>query len=370
MKAHIHWSRVICRRPGRYLAWPTIARRENGELLVAFSGEREEHSCPYGKTQLIRSADGGVTWSEPATVADAPLDVRDSGILVLRSGVIVVSLFTVPTWSRLDGFRQIYPAEQVDGWQRYLDTVSHTERQRWLGNWTRRSTDGGRTWEEPVDSIASAPHGPIQLRDGRLLFLGVDAPGEPPYRLLAVESVDEGRSWRRIGTVPLSPADHAVAEPHPAELPDGRLVCLWRYQPEELTEHRYLRQTESDDGGRTWTETHATAILGYPAHLLPLRSGALLATYGRRVPPMGHRACLSHDGGASWDTGNEIVLRDDAPDIELPWPATWDLGYPATVELAAGRAADRLLPDRPARPEAEHPGDPLVAQVADASAPA
>ncbi len=51
---------------------------------------------------------------------------------------------------------------------------------------------------------------------------------------------------------------------------------------------------------------------------------------------MGHRACLSHDGGASWDTGNEIVLRDDAPDMELPWPATWDLGYPASVELAPG----------------------------------
>ena len=87
--------------------------------------------------------------------------------------------------------------------------------------------------------------------------------------------------------MPLSAADHAVAEPHVAELPDGPLVCLWRYQPEQLTEHRYLRQTESADGGRTWTETHATPILGYPAHLLTLRSGALLATYGRRVPPMG-----------------------------------------------------------------------------------
>ena len=53
-----------------------------------------------------------------------------------------------------------YPAEQVDGWQRYLDTVSNTERRRWLGNWTCRSTDGGRTWEEPVDSIASAPPRP------------------------------------------------------------------------------------------------------------------------------------------------------------------------------------------------------------------
>ena len=337
MKAHIRWSTVICRQPGRYLSWPTIGRKDDGELLVTFSGDREEHSCPFGKTQLIRSGDDGVTWSEPQTLNDTPLDDRDSGVLVLRSGVIVVSSFTVPTWTRLDGYRAYYPAEQIDRWQRYLDSVSPEQRQRWLGNRTRRSTDGGRTWEEPVNSLASTPHGPIQLRDGRLLFMGVDDPGETHYGLIAVESVDEGRSWRQIGTVPLSAADRAVSEPHAAELPDGRLVCLWRYQPEVVDDSpRYLRQTDSDDGGRTWTETRTTPMDGHPAHLLLLAGGDLLATYGRRVPPMGQRACLSRDGGATWAVEEEIVLRDDAPDLDLSWPANWDLGYPATVELSPG----------------------------------
>ena len=56
-------SFVICRQPGRYIGWPTIARTAQGELLVVFSGDREAHVCPFGKTQLVRSRDGGKTWS-------------------------------------------------------------------------------------------------------------------------------------------------------------------------------------------------------------------------------------------------------------------------------------------------------------------
>ena len=44
--------------------------------------------------------------------------------------------------------------------------------------------------------------------------------------------------------------------------------------------------------------------------------------------PFGERACLSRDGGVTWDIENEIVLRDDAPN--------GDLGYPATVEIEPG----------------------------------
>jgi len=35
-----------------------------------------------------------------------------------------------------------------------------------------RSTDGGRTWSPRCSSIVNSPHGPIQLRDGRLLYAG------------------------------------------------------------------------------------------------------------------------------------------------------------------------------------------------------
>ena len=157
MKATIHWSKVICRQSGNYLAWPTIARRGNGELLVAFSGDREEHACPFGKTQMVRSSDNGETWLEPETVSSTPLDDRDAGVVVLRSGVVIVSWFTVPTWVSVKNFTEIgpYSRPQLAAWRRHLDKVSEEERQEWLGNWTRRSTDGGRTWEHAVGSVTA-----------------------------------------------------------------------------------------------------------------------------------------------------------------------------------------------------------------------
>lgn len=45
--------------------------------------------------------------------------------------------------------------------------------------------------------------------------------------------------------------------------------------------------------------------------------GRALCTCARRKPPFGVRACLSEDGGRTWEIGNEIVLRDDGVDRDL-----------------------------------------------------
>ena len=76
------------------------------------------------------------------------------------------------------------------------------------------------------------------------------------------------------------------------------------------------------------TTPRPTEILGKPPHLLKLQDGRALVTYGYRHQPFGERACVSLDGGQSWDYENEIILCDDAP--------SWDLGYPASVELEDG----------------------------------
>jgi len=107
------------------------------------------------------------------------------------------------------------------------------------------------------------------------------------------------------------------------ETAEGALVGMIRHhgQPGD----QVLWQTESDDGGKTWAEARPTAIWGLPPHLLRLRDGRLLATYGHRRPKFGQRACLSRDGGKTWDYANEILIRDDAPN--------GDLGYPASLQM-------------------------------------
>ena len=328
IEAKVHWSRVICKEPGDYIGWPTVARKDDGELLAVFSGDREAHWCPYGKTEVVRSRDGGETWSEPETINNTPLDDRDAGIVVLRSGAIVMSWFTAPTWDNLERRRERVGDQAVDAWRRHCDKIADDVRRRWLGQWTRRSTDGGATWEAEVDSIASAPHGPIELSDGRLLYVGTaNLDGRPA--LASVESTDEGRSWQVIGEMPVPEEDVddlTYYEPHSVELEGGRIVCLWRYHPKAPPrDDAYMRQTESNDGGKMWSVTHPTPMWGYPPHLVRLHAGILLASYGRRKAPFGQRVCLSHDGGETWDIENELVLRADA--------ANGDLGYPSTVEL-------------------------------------
>ena len=83
------WTRVICKQPGRYIGWPTIARSKTGDLLAVFSGDREEHICPWGKTHLVRSSDDGVTWdADNERIVQAALNddlgVSSSGAVVRR----------------------------------------------------------------------------------------------------------------------------------------------------------------------------------------------------------------------------------------------------------------------------------------------
>lgn len=92
--AEIIATSVICKQAGRYIGWPTVAATGKGELLVVFSGDRDAHVCPWGKTQMVRSKNGGQTWSGPITVNNTPLDDRDAGIIETRKGTLLVSWFT------------------------------------------------------------------------------------------------------------------------------------------------------------------------------------------------------------------------------------------------------------------------------------
>ena len=311
-------TKVICKQVDRYIGWPTIAKNRTGELLAVFSGNRDAHVCPYGVNQMIRSTDHGKTWSEPITINNTPLDDRDAGILQTESGALILSWFTSLAFDTPD-FYEAYPQ-----WKRHSEKLSLETREHWLGNWTRRSLDNGNTWEEPVKQNITAPHGPIQLAGGRLLYVGT---GSKEGKVLGVEeSRDDGQSWQFISTIDV-PADESIgyySEPHVAEL-GGKIVAMFRYTP--TVSLSYLRQSESYDGGKTWTTAHETAIWGYPPHLTVLDNGWLLVVYGVRRQPYSERACISRDGGKTWDIENEIILT-----LAL----NGDLGYPASVQLDDG----------------------------------
>jgi len=304
---------------------------------VAGSGLRAEHVCPFGKTVLNVSPDDGRTWSPPRVIQNSMIDDRDAGIVNLGGGRLLVS------WFRSD--TRIYANE---GW------IPEAERKTWpsvfagwtdegvnalLGSWVMLSDDGGVTWGEPLRAPVSAPHGPIVLRDGDLLYLGKrygiwnDMSVSP---IAAARSADGGRTWGTLGAVPVcagtDPANYH--EPHLVELPSGRLVGMIRIENSSGKDLAAagipsfsMMQTESGDGGRTWTTARPLGFHGSPPHLLWHTSGLLVLTYGYRQAPFGQRVAFSRDNGVTWD--HDWIVRDDGPD--------GDLGYPSTVELADGR---------------------------------
>ena len=338
LTAKIISTDVICRQPDRYIGWPTIELTNDNELIAVFSGDRDEHVCPWGKTQIVRSSDSGATWSEPVTISNTPLDDRDAGIIQTRKGTLIASWFTsVAFLYQFQTKGNQLPEILQASWGRHIEKLIPETRKQWLGNWIRRSEDGGETWGEPVNTIVNAPHGPIQLADGRLLYLGINkivgdgkSPNPPDeQRIAAAESRDDGLTWKLIGYIPvpeyLDPGATACHELHAVETADGKIVAMIRHHGEPGK--HFLWQSESADGGKTWTEAHQTQIWGYPPHLIRLKNDWLLVSYGRRKEPHSERACISRDGGETWDVDNELTIS--------PAPNS-DLGYPASVQLDDG----------------------------------
>jgi len=318
-------SQIILGDPGKFYGWPGLTCTPEGGLIAVVSGNRLGHVCPFGQTLLVRSGDRGKRWSRPQVIVNTPLDDRDPGILATRDGTLVVTWFTSLAYEHVDPRSELGPGF-VRKWNRKVRSITDADKKRWLGNWSIRSTDGGHTWEDPVSTIVTAPAGGIELSDGRLLMIG-NAVLDGNEVVAASESKDKGRNWSVISVlrVQKDPQKVYFCEPHLAETTQGRLVAHFRYDTWNNFDEDIAWQSESDDGGHTWAELHPTPIHGHPQHLLRLRNGWLLDTHGYRHVPFGQRACISRDGGQTWDVENELVIRDDGPQS--------DLGYPATAQL-------------------------------------
>ena len=76
-----------------YFAWPTVARLQDGRILVGASGYRVEHICPFGKGVIAFSNDEGESYGEIIPVIDTVLDDRDVGLTVFGDKGLIVTSF-------------------------------------------------------------------------------------------------------------------------------------------------------------------------------------------------------------------------------------------------------------------------------------
>lgn len=321
-KAKILSTRVISLR-SHYHGWPTVARRKNGQLLLVCSGGRDDHVCPFGQVELMRSNDDGMTWTFPRVLLDTPIDDRDAGVLETAKGTILVTTFTSIGYQ--ERFDTVTPHTRLQRWVAAHNRVSAEVRKRELGQWMIRSTDGGVRWSPHYDCIVNSPHGPIQLSDGRLLYAGKDIYVTDKW-IGVCESSDDGITWRKLAQIPTRPGDDPqnYHELHVVEAANGSIITQIRNHNEK--NDRETLQTESTDGGKSWSVPHVIDVWGLPSHLLRLHDGRLLMSYGHRRSPFGNQARVSDDSGKSWSEA--IVLSGDG--------VGRDLGYPSTVQIADG----------------------------------
>jgi hypothetical protein len=327
-QAEILETKIISLDRRFYSGWPTVCRLASGRLMVTCSGGREAHVCPFGRVEMIASDDDGQTWTWPRTLLDGPIDDRDSGCLETAKGSLLVTTFTSlayePGLSAANKEGK-WDAEKLTRWNGVNNRLSTEARKKELGVWMIRSTDGGLTWTPKYDCLVSSPHGPIQLADGRLLYAGKDL-WRPGKRVGVAESTDDGQTWKWLADIAPRQGDthEEYHELHAVETEGGRIVAQIRNH--NKTNERETLQCESKDGGKTWTEPKSIGVWGLPSHLLKLRDGRILMSYGHRRSPFGNQARLSTDQCRTWS--EPIILSGDG--------AGGDLGYPSTVELADG----------------------------------
>ena len=134
------------------------------------------------------------------------------------------------------------------------------------------------------------------------------------------------RTWTKMGAI-RSPRGNI--QPAVVQLDDGRLVAYCRrggdYDPRTVG---YIVRSESNDGGRTWSEGKDSPFPNPNAAVdfIKLRSGRLLLIFNdsmnRRTPLT---AALSSDQDRTWPIRRNIVEGNN------------DFGYPTVFQARDGR---------------------------------
>lgn len=315
-----------------YAAFPSIVRRADGELIAAFRraperrkiGEsRSLHTDPNSYLVLVRSRDGGETWTpQPELLYAHPFGgSQDPCLTLLRDGSIVCTSYG---WLRVDA-KQL-AARRPD--------IRHGE-YLFLGGYVLRSDDGARSWKGPFrpppmpEPTARDPWGdPLpffnrgamcQGRDGRLYWMVRcfrQKPRQEDLHLLV--SGDRGETWRYACR---AAADDKVGFSETAliETPRGSLVGFVRTA--NLDSRTVV--VRSNDGGRSFEPWVHAGFQGSPHHALRLPDGRVWLVYGYRHPPFGIRARVLNAECTDFAAAPEIVLRDDGgnTDVGYPWSA-------------------------------------------------
>lgn len=340
---------VVFKQKGVYAAWPVLFPQPNGRVVVVFRSHASANHLDYrgGAKWIAVDPDDPSNWSEISEPEVVNPDLLKPG--GTQAGAWSLGWVQAP----------IAEKETLKAQHKVVRDLNETT-VSYLGEARCRfSKDDGKTWEFkeiplPAEFAGSMgytrtatltkPNG-LHLvafygrrwRDGHPTF-GVE--GYESMEELFLRSTDHGKTWSIVEQVPggLDTKKHpsgGLNETALVENSRGEIVALSRAQGDG---HLNFASFSSDDG-LTWSEPVDSGIRGNAPHLLKLRDGRILCTYGfrrwRSEPTVGVFALISEDGGHTWPSrDHQITLRDDGWYEDGVVPG--DTGYPQSIQLADG----------------------------------
>lgn len=331
---------IVFENDAFYCSFPSIVKRPNGELLVAFRRAPDRrrfgetaytHTDPNSYLVLVRSKDGGETWSQtPELMYAHPFGGSQDPCMVQLSDHSI--LCTSYGWA-------LVRPDVAPRMKNYFHAGNFVT----LGGYILRSLDGGHTWQEPIIPPALPDANGLDLfgkpvpalnrgamcegKNGKLYWVvvnaGISKPDHTSTHLLI--SSDKGSTWNY--SCPVAKSDQVVFnETSIYETPKGDLVAFMR--SEHFNDHAAVAR--SKDGGKSFLPWQDTGFQGHPLYAMRLPDKRVLLVYGYRHPAFGIRARVLDPECDDFSTAKEIILRDDG--------GSGDLGYPWAIMLSKNRA--------------------------------
>lgn len=320
-------------------AFPSVVRRPDGELILAFRrapdrsifGEKgTSHTDPNSYLVQVRSTDNGETWTKnPELILAHPFGgSQDPCMIQLADDSIICTSYG---WA----------LPRDDAWKSF-GKIARAGEFNFFGGYLVRSTDGGNTWSDPIvppaapgDDTKTAFNTPLpvynrgglyQGKSGRLFWaVATQVNGEPAGRTEnhLMYSDDGGLNWTYGAPIAQDPKV-VFNEASIYETPKGDLVVFIR--TDAFDDHTVVAR--STDGGKSFTWEDA-GFQGHPHYPTRLPDGRVLLVYGYRHSPIGIRARILNAECTDYKEAAEIVLREDGGD--------GDIGYPWATVMADGR---------------------------------
>jgi hypothetical protein len=332
---------TIYRNPERYAGWPANYGMWNwgNEIVLVFiagyNGIAEglhsrDKSRPF-ETMQARSLDGGQTWAVEPFPGKTPDNRGLSADEHMNEGLRLGEI--------LDDYPSLEPTGNINFTHPDFAMMSaRTGLKAGTRSFFYVSYDRCRTWEGRYDlpmfgqtAVANRTDYVVENENQCLMMLTVNKPDGDEGRILAVRTVDGGKTFSEVSYVveDINEVDGFMIMPSTLKLENQSLLSAVRCRGGSST---WVDLYRSDDGAKSWqymncpVEFSEVGHNGNPPTVHQLPDGRLVLIYGNRDKPYTIGARLSDDNGVSWS--DEITLREGG--------GNRDIGYPRTVVLPDG----------------------------------